>query len=42
MQSITDTLYRLEAMKRNLRNSEPEVSVASGGFLTVKISLLSL
>ena len=35
-------MYRLEAKKRNLRIKEPEASVASGGFLIVKISLLSL
>ena len=35
-------MYRLEVIKRNLRNSEPEVSVASGGFLIAKISLCSL
>ena len=35
-------LYRLEAKKRNLRNLEPEASVASGRFLIAKISLHSL
>ena len=35
-------MYRLEAKNRNLRNIEPEASVASGKFLIAKISLLSL
>ena len=34
--------YELETKKRNLPNLEPEASVASGGFLIAKISLLSL
>ena len=34
--------YRLEAIKRNLHNKEPEASVASEGFLSEKISLFSL
>ena len=31
-------MYRLEAMKRNLSNLESEARIASGGFLTAKIS----
>ena len=38
----TDFMYRSEAKKRNLRNYEPETSIASGLFLIVKFSLLSL
>ena len=41
LRNIQYIMYRLEAKKRNLRK-EPEASVASGGFLIVKISLLSL
>ena len=33
--------YTLEAQKRKLCSLEPEGSVASGGFLNAKISLLS-
>ena len=35
-------MYRLETMTKKIRNEEPEVSVASGGFLIAKIALRSL